>query len=160
MNQSLLKPESYWQMESATVLSFNGVASAYGLGVNVLPEASHRSISHGGEISGFTAQNIVFPDERVATVVLVNQDAVQTAGLIAGKIVPLLFPQKDATNEDEQARRIFKALQDGKIDRSLFSDNANAYFSAQALKDLAAGLRHFGAPQSVTQTAQHERGGI
>jgi D-alanyl-D-alanine carboxypeptidase len=159
INQSLLKPESYHQMESAMVLK-NGIASTYGLGVSVQRENSHRSISHGGEVSGFTAQNIVFPDDRAAIVVLVNQDADTATGLIARKIAPLLFPQEDASAQEDQARRIFKGLQHGKIDRALFSDNANFYFSEQALKDIATGLKRLGTPLSLTQTARRERGGM
>jgi hypothetical protein len=159
INQSLLKPQSYRQMESAIVLS-NGMASGYGLGVNVLGEAAHRSISHGGEISGFTSENIVFPDDRAAVAVLMNQDAVNAPGILAGRIVPLLFPKKVPDNQEDQARRIFTDFQRGKIDRSLFSENANSYFSAQALKDMSAGLRKLGAPLSVTQTAQRNRGGM
>jgi hypothetical protein len=34
-----------------------------------------RQISHGGEVSGFTARNEVYPHEKVAIVVLVNIDA-------------------------------------------------------------------------------------
>ncbi len=159
INRTLLKPESYHQMESAMVLK-NGVASTYGLGVSVQRESGHRSISHCGEVSGFTSQNIVFPDDRAAVVVLVNQDAGTASGVIARKIAPLLFPQEDTTAQEEQARRILKGLQHGRIDRALFSDNANFYFSSHALKDIATGLKHLGTPQLLTQTARRERGGM
>jgi CubicO group peptidase (beta-lactamase class C family) len=161
INQSLLKPESSRQMESAMVLK-NGVASGYGLGVSVQRESSHRSISHNGEISGFTAQNIVFLDDRAAVVVLVNMDGDAACGSIARKIAPMLFPREDAAEEqeEEQASRIFKGLQHGKIDRALFSDNANFYFTTQALKDLARGLRRLGTPESFTEKARRQRGGM
>jgi hypothetical protein len=48
----------------------------------------------------------------------------------------------------EQAKNIFDGLQHGTIDRSLFSDNANAYFSEQALQDFASGLAPLGTPNS------------
>ena len=35
---------------------------------------------------------------------------------------------------------MYDGLQQGKIDRSLFTDNANAYFTDQALKDYAGSL--------------------
>ena len=50
--------------------------------------------------------------------------------------------------------------QRGRIDRSLFTDNANAYFSEQALKDFASGLAPLGTPQSFTQVSQGLRGGM
>jgi D-alanyl-D-alanine carboxypeptidase len=159
INQTLLKPASYREMESAMVLK-NGIASDYGLGVFVQREFSHRSISHGGEVPGFISQNIVFPDDRVAVAVLTNGDGADAANPISRKIAALLFPQGDATKEEQQARRILDRLQHGKIDRALFSDNANFYFSEQALKDIATGLRPLGKPQSLTQTECRERGGM
>ena len=159
IQQTLLKPVSYREMESAIVLK-NGIASNYGLGVSVRRESSHRSIAHAGAVSGFTAENVVFPDDRFAVAVLSNGDSGTAAAAIARKIVPLLFPEEDATKEEAQARRIFQGLQRGQIDRALFSDNANFYFSEPALKDLAAGLKPLGTPQSLTQTARQERGGM
>jgi D-alanyl-D-alanine carboxypeptidase len=159
INQSLLKPESYRQMESAIVLS-NGIATTYGLGVGVKQGYSRRLVWHNGEISGFTAQNMVFPDDRVAVVVLVNADGNAASRLIAQAIASVLFPGEAAAMEEQKARRILVGLQRGAIDRALFSENANFYFTDQALKDLAAGLKKLGKPQSVTQTARNERGGM
>ena len=42
----------------------NGVGSRYGLGVSIGIADGRRVISHGGEVSGFTARNEVYPDER------------------------------------------------------------------------------------------------
>jgi D-alanyl-D-alanine carboxypeptidase len=159
INLSLLKPASYRQMQSAMLLT-NGIASNYGLGVSVRRDFSRRLISHNGEISGFTAQNMVFPDDRCAVVVLVNMDGNPASGLIARKIAAVLFPEQDATAQEQQVRLILTGLQHGRIDRTLFSDNANFYFSSEALKDLAGGLKRLGKPQSVTQTARGERGGM
>jgi hypothetical protein len=60
----------------------------------------------------------------------------------------------------EQAKKIFDGLQHGTIDRSLFTDNANAYFSEQAVKDFASGLAPLGTPQSFVQASQDLRGGM
>ncbi|HTS19779.1 MAG TPA: serine hydrolase domain-containing protein [Verrucomicrobiae bacterium] len=159
INQTLLKPASYGEMESATVLK-NGIANDYGLGVDVQRKFSRRAILHGGEVSGFVSENMVFPDDRVAVVVLTNEDADHAARPIAQKIAALLFPQEDASKEEQQARQILVGLQHGKINRALFSDNANFYFSEQALKDFATGLGPLGKPQSLTETSRKERGGM
>jgi len=159
IDQTLMKSASYQQMESTIVLK-NGLATNYGLGVGVRRQFSHRAIEHGGEVSGFTAENLVFPDERAAIVVLTNEDAIDASGDIARQIAPLLFAPEDAAKEERQARGILEDLQNGRIDRSLFSDNANAYFSEQALKDFASGLGPLGKPQSFVQTAGQERGGM
>jgi D-alanyl-D-alanine carboxypeptidase len=161
IDRKLMKPESYDEFETEVVLK-NGLGTRYGLGVDVSLESGHRALSHGGEVSGFTAENMVFPDERVAVAVLTNEDAAGAAGQIARGIAPLLLASDDPETPAklEQARKIFDGLQHGTIDRSLFTDNANFYFSEQALKDFASSLGPLGTPQDFTQTRQGLRGGM
>jgi len=161
IDQKLLKPASYRELGSDVGLK-NGLATNYGLGVSINNQGGHRALSHGGEVSGFTAQNIIFPDDRAAIVVLTNQDASSAAGPIASGIAPLLFATSDSATPAklDQAKRIFADLQQGKIDRSLFTDNANFYFSDQALKDFASTLGPLGEPQAFTQVSQGLRGGM
>jgi D-alanyl-D-alanine carboxypeptidase len=159
INQTLLKPASYRDMESSIVLK-NGIATNYGLGLAIRLDFSRRTLEHGGEVSGFTSANYVFPDDRAAVVILTNEDAVDASDQIANKIAPLLFPQEDTNKDEAQARAIFEDFQNRRISRALFSDNANAYFSEQALKDLASGFAPLGAIQSFTQNRRSERGGM
>jgi D-alanyl-D-alanine carboxypeptidase len=159
INQTVLTPASYRQMESEVVLK-NGLGTRYGLGVDVRQELGLRAIEHGGEVSGFTAHNLIFPDARVAAVVLTNQDSVDASSDIARKVAALLFREADAGKQEDQAREVFAALQQGKINRALFTDNCNSYFSDQALKDFASSLGRLGAPTDFTQTMKQERGGM
>jgi CubicO group peptidase (beta-lactamase class C family) len=161
IDEKLLQPPSYHEF-STDVLLKNGLGTRYGLGVDVRNDAGHRSLSHGGEVSGFTSENVVFPDERVAVVVLTNLDAADAAGAIAHAIAPLLLSTNDLATPLKlaQARKIFAGLQHGTIDRSLFTDNANFYFNAQALQDFAASLGPLGTPEEFTQTRQSLRGGM
>ena len=55
---------------------------------------------------------------------------------------------------------MFEGLQHGRIDRALFTANASAYFTAQALADFAASLAPFGASTEFTQQSQSLRGGM
>ena len=161
IDQTVLKPSSYKQFETEVLLN-NGAGTRYGLGVDVTLESERRMLGHSGEISGFTSQNTVFPDDRVAIVVLTNQDAAGASAQIAHDVAPLLFAVDDAetTRKLDQGRKIFVGLQQGTVDRSLFTDNANSYFSEQALKDFASGLAPLGTPQEFTQTGQSLRGGM
>ncbi|HEV8484776.1 MAG TPA: serine hydrolase domain-containing protein [Blastocatellia bacterium] len=161
IDQKLMKSSSYHELGTEMLLK-NGLGTHYGLGVSVSNVAGHRALSHGGEVSGFTAQNIVFPDERVAVAVLTNQDAAGAAGQIANGIAPLLLATDDPATPQklEQARQIFEGLQHGTIDRSLFTDNANSYFSEQALKDFAGSLGPLGTPQEFNHVNQGLRGGM
>ncbi len=159
INQTVLRPASYAQMEKEVVLK-NGLGTRYGLGVSVREESGQRAIEHGGEVSGFTAHNLVFPDARIAVVVLVNEDSVDASGDIARKIAALLFREADAGKQEDQSREIFAALQHGKINRALFTDNCNRYFSEQALRDFASSLGPLGSPTEFTQTYKQDRGGM
>jgi hypothetical protein len=159
IQQTVLTPASYRQMEAEVVLK-NGLGTRYGLGVGVRQEMGQRAIEHGGEVSGFTAANLVFPDARVAVVVLTNQDSVDASGEIARKVTALLFREADAGKQEDQAREVFAGLQQGKINRALFTDNCNSYFTDQALADFASSLGPLGPPTDFTQTAKQERGGM
>jgi D-alanyl-D-alanine carboxypeptidase len=161
INQTLMKPASYQDFETEVLLK-NGLGTQYGLGLDVRSESGHRQLSHGGEVSGFTSQNAVFPDERVAVVVLTNQDAADAAGAIAKGIAPLLLASDDPATPEKlaQARKIFEGLGHGTMDRSLFTDNANFYFNEQALKDFASSLGPLGSPKEFTQVRQALRGGM
>ena len=86
IDQTVLKPESYRALETEVEMN-NGVGSRYGLGVSVGMADGRRIISHGGEVSGFTARNEVYPDDRVAIVVLTNMDATSASEQIAGGII-------------------------------------------------------------------------
>lgn len=161
INQKLMRPASYQEFETEVLLK-NGLGTGYGLGVAVSSEFGHRSLSHGGEVMGFTSENVVFPDERLAVVVLTNQDAAGASGAIAGGIAPLLLASDDPSTPEKlvQARKIFEGLQHGTIDRSLFTDNANFYFNEQALKDFASSLGPLGNLQEFIQLRQALRGGM
>ena len=161
IDRSLLSPESYRQLETEVLLK-NGVGTHYGLGVSVGMMDGHRVVSHSGEVSGFTAYNLVFPDDSAAVVVLTNQDASPAAGAIGTKIARMLFETQDTETamRTAQAREIFAGLQRGTIDRSLFTSDANFYFSDLALKDFESSLGSLGTPRDFVQTAQQLRGGM
>ena len=161
IDQKLLKPASYHQFETEVLLK-NGLGTNYGLGVDIGSEFGHRSVSHTGEVSGFTSKNAVFPDDRVAVIVLTNQDASGVSGAIADGIAPLLLASEDPATPAKlaQAKKIFEGLQHGTVDRSLFTSNANFYFSEQALKDFASGLGSLGNPKEFIEAKKELRGGM
>ncbi len=161
IDQKILTPASYHTQQTGVLLA-DGTNTGYGFGVGVARARGHRLISHNGEVSGFTTQNSIYPDDRTAVVVVANLDATNAPGEIANGIAQLLFETTSAAAEraTAQAKSIFVGLQHGSVDRALFTPNANAYFSAQALADYAASLSPLGAPTSVTQTGESLRGGM
>jgi D-alanyl-D-alanine carboxypeptidase len=161
INQSLLSESSYRALETETLLA-NGVGTQYGLGVHVELGSQRRKIAHGGEVVGFTAENVIYPDDRTAIAVLVNQDASRATAQISDKLTALVFEQAQATDDAKtaQARAIFEGLQQGRFDRSLFTDNATHYFSDVAIADFKASLAPLGAPTQFEQMRSWLRGGM
>jgi len=156
--QTVLKPESYKQMFTEVMLK-DGKGTHYGLGVDVLDRNGHRSIEHGGEVSGFVSDNEVLVDDGVAVAVLTNQDAVGAASTIARLAAPVVagFPPTDA---EKQAIAIYHDLQQGRIDRSLLALNLSDYFTAEALADFHESLAPLGEPLTFRQINDSLRGGM
>ena len=161
IRQTLLQPSSYKQMETEVLLK-NGLGVHYGLGIGVKTEMGHRALEHGGEISGFTSENWVFPDDGIAVVVLTSQDPANAAPDIVHRITASLFSGDEALREQKQreAREIFESLQRGRIDRSLFTANANSYFTEQAVKDFQTSLGPLGSPEEFVEASHEDRGGM
>jgi D-alanyl-D-alanine carboxypeptidase len=161
INQSILDPASYHTQQTSLLLA-DGRATGYGLGVYVGSFNGHRMISHGGEVSGFSTQNEIFPDDRMAIVVYANLFATDVQAAIANRVADLLFSTTDAATERAiaQTKSIFTALMRGELDRSLFTSNANAYFSDRAIQDFASSLGSCGSVQDVRQTSYSLRGGM
>jgi hypothetical protein len=112
------------------------------------------------------SENVVLPDDGVAIAVLTNQEASSAASEITRAILTELpvgakLTVVQPTKPDEaEIGKILTGLQEGKIDRKLFTDNANFYFSAETLGDFASSLRPLGAVQQVSRTDESLRGGM
>lgn len=159
INQTLLKPASYRELETEVLLK-DGSPTGYALGIGVARWNGHRVLQHGGEVSGFTSTSMLLPDDRVAIVVLTNQDAAEASAIIARGIREKLMQSVADPKEDALISKILEGLAQGKIDRSSFTANANAYFSEQALKDYSASLSPLGRLEGVKQDTTSLRGGM
>ena len=161
IKRSILQPASYHEQQTSLLLK-DGRATGYGLGVYVGQLLGHRMISHGGEVSGFCTQNVIFPDDGIAVVVYANLFATDVQAEVANKVATLLFATSDAATQKAtaDAKQIFTGLQRGTIDRSKLTSNLSAYFSSVALADFKASLAPCGAAKEVTQTSQSLRGGM
>jgi D-alanyl-D-alanine carboxypeptidase len=161
IDRSLLEPVSYEQMFTPVLLK-SGADTGYGLGVDLGKRADHKIIEHSGEVSGFVSENVVFPDDRAAIVVLTNEMATQAARSIADRIMPMVLgiPTPAPTQPEARALAIFKGLADGHIDRSLFTNYANEYFNQQTLDDFASSLKPLGPPLTFKETKSEARGGM
>jgi len=160
MDQKLMKPSSYHDLESDVLLK-SGLGTRNALGIAVTWQLGRRALYNLGDVSGFSAANTIFPDDRVAVAVLANRDA-GAPGEIVRRISPLLMAKTDpsAPQQLQVARKVFEGLQRGTLDRSLLTDDANSYFNEVALKDFAASLGPLGAPQEFVETNRIESNGM
>jgi len=161
INRSLLAAQSYDEFFTSVKLK-DGTDSHYSLGLSVREMNGHSFYEHSGEVMGFTSDNYVFPKDKIAIAVLTNQDAARGAGVIARGVAQLLLgASAQAPNVAEAlAQSLFESFQQGKIDRSLFTDWCNAYFTQQAIGDFQSSLAPLGKPTTVKQVADELRGGM
>jgi CubicO group peptidase (beta-lactamase class C family) len=161
MNRTVLSADSYRELETEVLLN-NGAGTDYALGLDVVMDRQRRKLAHDGEVAGFTALNVVYPDDGVAIVVLTNLMASHAPEQLATRIADIVFEHADATDaaRTAQAQAIYEGLRAGRIDRSLFSPNANAYFTAQALADFQGSLGPLGAPKEFKHVRTWQRGGM
>lgn len=158
IGEKLLTRSSYKAMETTFHLK-NGQDTHYGLGFTIGSESDHRELEHGGEVGGFVAENIIFPDDNTAVVVLTNEVASSAATEIVHAITGLLLPLKPTAAAlvdpfSATLRTLLEGLQRGAIDRSLFSPNGNSYFTADVLQDFKIGLGLRGAIISVKRAVK------
>jgi D-alanyl-D-alanine carboxypeptidase len=162
MNRSLLSKARYDAMQTDTKLK-NGQATGYGLGVQVGSTGGHRYIEHSGEETGFVAENIVFPDDHAAIVVLTNQDASRAASIIARQIAPVAFGIPAVAPSEPGVALVLSMLEGlahGRVDTARLNDNAQSYFTPAVLADYRASLSVLGPPLAVRERRHEDRGGM
>ena len=162
MNRSLLAPASYDALETEIKLK-NGQGTGYGLGVQVGSKSGHRYIEHSGEETGFVTENVVYPDDHAAIVVLTNQDASRAAGVIARQITPVAFGIPAVDSKDPKVGAVLAMLADlaqGKVDTDRLNANAQSYFTAPVVADYHSSLARLGPPLAARERAHEDRGGM
>ncbi|MGD0872455.1 MAG: serine hydrolase domain-containing protein [Bryobacteraceae bacterium] len=162
LNKQILSPRSYEEFTREVRLK-NGDTTHYALGLDIGDFNHIPTIAHSGEVSGFLASNTLYPTRQAAIAVLTNEDGVSLVGPVTTQVATILFvaEQPAAVEKDtQQVRTILDGLRRGKIDRALFTSNANTYFTAQALSDTKKSLGEIGKLESVTRASETLRGGM
>ena len=123
------------------------------------------TIGHTGEVSGFLASNVLFPSRGGAVVVLTNQDGINLIGPLSRQIAATAFGEdrpaaSSSAKDTAQVRAILEGLRRGRIDRALFTANANSYFTETALRDCRQSLAALGKLKAVTAAGEELRGGM
>jgi D-alanyl-D-alanine carboxypeptidase len=164
IDRTILTPAE-WATQETPIKLTDGTDTHYGLGVTTRMQNGRKMIEHSGEAVGFISENIVFPDDKAAFVVLTNTWSAGSASSIAGQLVGALLPAPPTSAEDAaaaaRARTVFDELRSGTLDRSLLTDDANYYFTATTQSDYRDSLAPLGDPLSFTSTGPARlRGGF
>lgn len=155
MNRSLLAPASYEAMFEPVILK-DGTKKDYGLGLDIQKTQGRSRIGHDGAGSGFLSAHRIWPDEKIAIIAVTNNDWATPDDLV-NRIAFIVLPPNAA---EARARAVFSQFQQGRLDRSLFTDNGNNFLTAQALLDLQSSLGPLGAPVLIDLQRDSNRGGM
>ncbi|PYT23021.1 MAG: serine hydrolase [Acidobacteria bacterium] len=162
LEKKILSARSYDEFTREVKLK-NGDFTHYALGLDLGELSRIPTVEHGGEVSGFLALNTLYPTRSGAIVVLSNADGINLIDPLSRQIATLIFlPDRppESPNDTQQVRAILAGLKKGKIDRALFTDNANTYFTPSALEDYKKSLGALRKLKSITRVRESLRGGM
>jgi CubicO group peptidase (beta-lactamase class C family) len=157
----VLSPDSYGTLTTPRRLA-DGRSTGYGCGDAVSERGEAVVLTHGGAVSGFTAQNTVVPATRSAVVLMSNEDFGSLGELnraILAKLLPHVnVPAIRGAPALPTAAAFIAQLQGGRVDRTQLGDDYSAYLTAERL----AGARRTlaGRLSEVQVVGTAERGGM
>jgi len=162
----VVSPASQSQMWSPTKLADGGKAP-YGFGWQTGEHRGKRTVSHGGGIEGFSTMVLLFPEDRVGVVVLMNSDRTnpgRVAQDVAGLVDPSLARVVAAAIEDKDPeatallRDVLARAADGTLDGKKFSPELWLAISA-ALKAQSDAVKSLGKLQKLEPLEREASGG-
>lgn len=184
IDNTILSAASREKLVKETVVP-GGKETHYGLGiaVNVAEDGSARW-SHMGGVSGFIANNVVYPKHKLAIAVLTNTLDFRLGSGLQGALEQMLLPpvppapevptaadanatppappalSKEAVRDRDSAKAMFAQLQAGKPDRKIMTADLAGYFGGQVLADLQASLASKGEVKAINQMQEEEKAGM
>ena len=164
LNNELISASSYRTLATAQRLT-DGRSSGYGCGESVNERGPALTLSHGGAVSGFVAQNTIIPASHSALVVLSNSDF-SPVGALNQELLAKLFP----TGVDvpkiagltalDAAKKFLSELEQGRVDRATISADFDAYLTAPKIAAAQKALNALGPITNVRIGGVGERGGM
>jgi len=152
----VLSDESKAAMTTSVLLT-NGQPANYGLGLFVRTANGKRLWQHDGAVSGYLADNRIYPDEKLAITVLTNGEFGGVHGALSARLQFLLRAQPPKV---VAAREMLQQFAAGRIDRARFTANGNEYYTDGTVAEIARTLRPLGPPRVITLEADRLRGGL
>lgn len=142
---------------TTSVMLNSGQPANYGLGLGVRTIAGKRVWSHGGAVSGYLADNRIYPDEDLAITVLTNGEFGGAQDTLAARLAFLL---RKPAPKIAAARDTLAQFAAGRIDRGRFTANGNEYYTDAAVREISRTLRALGPVRLMTLDADRLRGGL
>ena len=147
----------------------DGKTADYGFGWQIGEHRGKRSIYHGGGIPGFATMVLLFPEDRVGVVVLMNADGANPDDLahgIAGLIDPAYAkaPPKPAIEDKDPKvskllREVLNRGADGTLDGGPFTPELWLLISA-SMKARPDAIKSLGALEAVDLLEFAEKDGV
>ena len=164
LTHELLSPVSYATLTTPQRLT-DGRTSGYGCGESVNDRGNALTLSHGGAVSGFVAQNTVVPATRSALVVLSNSDFSPVGGLNQDLLSKLLpgspdVPTVRGLSALDAAKKFLSELEQGTVDRATISPDFDAYLTPAKVASARNALKALGPISLVRVAGLRERGGM
>ena len=113
LSQKLLRPSSYEQVWTPVKMAdgqprsfeFRGEQSGYGFGWFLTSYKSHKLLTHGGTVSGFSGQIHRFVDDKITIIVITNSksgaDRIGYAEVLANGLANLFLAGSSQGNKDD-----------------------------------------------------------
>ncbi|MEG8054369.1 serine hydrolase domain-containing protein [Sphingomonas aerolata] len=92
-------PADDWAAQETPIRLVDGSTNGYGLGVSTGTTNGRRYVEHSGEAVGFLSENIVYPDDQAAIVVLTNSWFSDAVGRISSGIAKIVLPPPPRTEK-------------------------------------------------------------
>ena len=162
VEHKLISASSYATMTTARRLT-DGRSSGYGCGEGVNDRAQAITLSHGGAVSGFVAQNTVIPATKSAVVMLANTDFA-AIGALNQELIAKLMPQVDiplvrGIAAIDAARALLTGLEKGNVDRLTLAADFNDYLTPAKVSAARQALNALGPIKNIRVGGTGERGG-
>jgi CubicO group peptidase (beta-lactamase class C family) len=173
--------QTSWELMTTPRLLVDGKSTSYGCGLSVGTRNNLTVFTHGGAVSGFIARNTFVPHTRSAIVVVINNEDGPLANAIVDHALDVALPSTQlpvttgpsAAREDRgaiprvngpepatDASALFRALQNGRLDRSKLGDEYSAFVTDAKLQSASEALKPLGAMRDASVKSVGERGGM
>jgi CubicO group peptidase (beta-lactamase class C family) len=164
LDHKLISTKSYALMTTPQRLT-DGRTSGYGCGQSVNDRGPAVTLSHGGAVSGFVAQNTIIPATRSAVVMLSNTDFSPIGGLNQ-QIIQMLMPRGvdvpiiSGTAALEAAKLFLSDLEKGVVKRETLGEDFSLFLTAARIDAGRKALNALGPITDIRIAGTGERGGM